>query len=157
MRGARTYEKSPVGVDGGYTLLELLVVMAIIAVVSGVTAANFSGSSEGAKLRAESRKLISHMRYTRVRALSESQVFSVVVDSDGRAYQVTPGDEMIALPDPLVMSLSSLNEGPEFYAGKIAFYPDGSSSGGMITLTAPFGDSVIHVNWMTGEVAHAPE
>ena len=72
----------------GFTLLEVLVVITIIALVLGVTAANFSGSNESAKLRAESRKLISHIRYTRDRALTESRIFSISVTDNGLGYQV---------------------------------------------------------------------
>ena len=40
---------------------------------------------------------------------------------------------------------------------QIQFFPDGSSSGGEVSLQSPAGGSRITVNWLTGEVALAPD
>lgn len=143
----------------GFTLLELLVVMTIMALVIGVATVSFSGSNPSVKLKAESRQLISNFRYARSRALSESRIFSVSIIDDGRGYQVDPGAESILLPPTMLMSLHSQTQGPELSSDRISFYPDGSSSGGTITLSVLEGDVDlkigIAINWITSEISHA--
>ena len=145
----------------GFTLLELLVVITIMALVIGVTSARYSGSNPAVKLKAESRQLVSHLRHTRVRALSESRILSVSIVDGGQAYQVDPGAKIVSLSAPIVMTLHPLTHGPKFSADSISFYPDGSSSGGSVTLSTTAGESTsnekVDVNWITGEVSHAPD
>ena len=143
----------------GFSLVEMLVVIAILALVATVGATRLSGPNEATVLKAEARKLVSHLRATRSMSLAKSRVFTVEAVEGGAGYAIRPGEEIVQLPDTLTLSLSpgrrigpALNDDPA-----IAFYPDGSASGGSITLAGPSGGQRITVNWMTGEVALAPQ
>ena len=77
---------------------------------------------------------------------------------DGAGYAIQPGDETVTLPEPITIKLNR-QKSPIRSSSKpisIDFYPDGSSSGGTLSLSAESGEHKIAVNWMTGEVAIAP-
>ncbi|TDG15233.1 type II secretion system protein GspH [Seongchinamella unica] len=141
----------------GFSLMELLVVIAILGLVAGVTAARLSDPNQSTSLKAESRKLITHLRATRSKALGESRIYTVESAEDGSGYAIRPGEEDIKLPQGIELSLQA-GAGSAKTIGtrpSIRFFPDGSASGGVITLRGLAGQRKVAVNWMTGEVAQA--
>ncbi len=76
----------------GFTLVEIMVVMVIIALVMGLVATSMSRSISGAEARAASRKLVASLRYTRARAIIDKKEQVFQVDTENRSYQA-PGRE----------------------------------------------------------------
>lgn len=145
--------------SGGFSLIELLVVMAILGVLAGLVTARVSSPNEATVLKTESRKLIAHLRATRSKALAESEIYSVMTTDEGKGYAIRPGEEIVILTGAISLELSSTNM-PAGLSGSvpsITFYPDGSTSGGTIILSGSNGKREISVNWITGEVAIAPQ
>ena len=70
----------------------------------------------------------------------------------GRSYTIVPSNETIVLPGELSLSLNSGAQRGIVPAASVLFYPDGSSSGGSLVLSAPSGKMTIDINWLTGEV-----
>lgn len=141
----------------GFTLIEILVVVALVAVLTGVIAAVVSGGLGGAKVRAASKDLVAALRSTRALAVTgrESQV--LVLDVERRAYKA-PGRDWVELPKDMELSmLTAAEEQLDSNQGQIRFFADGSSTGGNIELSR--GDALwrIEIGWLTGEVRMNPQ
>jgi len=137
----------------GFTLLELLVVISLLAMIAGIVAANLQRGSTSAQLNSQTRQLMALLRQTRTRALSESQILVMSAGEDGTRYRVGPSEEDVALPEGFSVAIQSNTQVQGFAQNQILFYPDGSSSGGQIEMHSPAGDAEIDVNWLTGEVS----
>jgi len=137
----------------GFTLLELLVVMFLVTLTAGVVASRLSGATGGSELKVEARKLITLLRHTRARAISQSLSLGVGTAGDGSQYQIHPGDDQITLPEGLLITITPETDGVAAGQPFIYFYPDGSSNGGVLELQSAAGSYTLRVNWLTGEVA----
>ncbi|TDJ33015.1 MAG: type II secretion system protein GspH [Gammaproteobacteria bacterium] len=139
----------------GFTLLELVVVMAISALVMGAVTLSLSASVSKAEVRASGRRMAAALRYTRSQAIvtRREQVFEVMIDDDGSSYRVPGKDRIYELPEDVGVSLTTARmELTGDDAGGIRFYPDGSSTGGSITLGNDEFTQTLDIVWLTGEV-----
>jgi general secretion pathway protein H len=125
----------------GFTLLELLVVVAVIALL--MTAVPMAiGSGSGVQLDAQARRIAAVLREAHARAL-------------GEAGEIRLGGEDLA---QLVAddTGSSHDRGLELHASgprrEIAFFPDGTSSGGTVRLERGRDVVEVSVDWLTGQV-----
>jgi general secretion pathway protein H len=137
----------------GFTLVEKLVVMAIIALVLGVVATGMSRSISGAEARQAARKVVASLRYTRTQAIlrHSEQVFEV--DVEKRSYKA-PGRDMVALPEGVEILLTTArSEMTSESVGGIRFFPDGGSTGGRVDLSVRGREYVVNVAWLTGEAS----
>jgi len=136
----------------GFSLIELIAVLTLIAIVAGAAAVSLSGSLAGAKTRAAVRDLTAAMRQTRGLAIVNGEERSLEVDVEARTYQV-PGKPPVQLPEELQMKLlTAATEQTGDSRGQIRFFPDGSSSGGRVTLTRDHHEWRVEIAWLTGEV-----
>lgn len=76
----------------GFTLMELLLVMLIIAVSAAIVAPSFTGFSRGRRLPNTATALMTTGRWCRVQALSEGTTFRLNIDRSGRQWSVTKDD-----------------------------------------------------------------
>lgn len=138
--------------QSGFSLLELLVVLVIVAVMATLIGVSISRSITGAEVRGASRDLMAALRYTRGQAILKRQEQTLSVDVEKRQYQA-PGKEAVELPDGMdVRLLTARTERTGESAGTIRFFPDGSSTGGKVTLAAGEREWVVTVGWLTGEI-----
>lgn len=135
----------------GFTLVELMMVMVIIAAVMGLVATSMSSSISSAEARAASRKLVASLRYTRARAILDKTEQVLLVDTENRSYQA-PGRKQVNLPEGVDLTITTARSEltSESVAG-IRFFPDGGSTGGHIELTVNGREYRIDVAWLTGE------
>ena len=135
----------------GFTLVELIVVMVIIALMMGLVAASLSRSVSSAEARAATRKLVANLRYTRTKAIVDKQEKTFSVDIENRSY-TAPGRKAITLPDGVELSLTTArSEMTDENVGGIRFFPDGGSTGGHIEMYVNGREYRVDVAWLTGE------
>lgn len=135
----------------GFTLIEIMVVMVIIALVMGLVATSMARSVSSAEARAATRKMVASLRYTRARAILDKKEQVFQVDTENRTYQA-PGRKQITLPKGVDVTITTARS--EFTAenvGGIRFFPDGGSTGGHIELTVNEREYRVNVAWLTGE------
>jgi general secretion pathway protein H len=140
----------------GFTLVEIIAVVALIALATTVVVVSVGTGLEGARVRAASKEVAAALRFTRTQAIVKREAQVLVVDVENRTYKA-PGREAIALPRQLeIKLLTAAEELLDDGVGQIRFFPDGSSTGGHIELMR--GDAVwrIDVGWLTGEVLLRP-
>ncbi|MBI2300890.1 MAG: prepilin-type N-terminal cleavage/methylation domain-containing protein [Armatimonadetes bacterium] len=74
---------------GGLTLVELLVVLALIAMVSAALVPSFAGVLSDTRLRAGARSILAQCRYARDLAVQRATYARVVFDSGSQIHAVT--------------------------------------------------------------------
>jgi general secretion pathway protein H len=141
------------GRRAGFTLLELMVVLVIGAVayviILGVP---FRGPTTS-DLKAAARTLASGLRQAQTTAMATRRDATLVLDLDAREFEVT-GSEMRTLPRELELQLYTAQaEALSERKGAIRFYPDGSSTGGRITVASGERKYLVDVDWLTGRVS----
>ena len=138
----------------GLTLLEILIVIALMAIIAGFVIPMFSGPVSTSELRASARQLAAGLRLARSEALAERRETFLVVDVAGKRFKVDR--------DPAEHNLSSKVDIKLFTAqndlvsdniGSIRFFPDGGSNGGRITVASGERKFDVDVDWLTGRVA----
>ena len=107
---------------------------------------------QAVEARAAVRDLTAALRQTRGLAIVKGEERSLEIDVEARTYQV-PDKSPVQLPEELQMKLlTAATEQTGDSKGMIRFFPDGSSSGGRITLTRDRHEWRVEIAWLTGEV-----
>lgn len=138
--------------QGGFSLLELMAVLILIAIAVTIASVSVASSLGSAKIQAVSRDLVAALRYTRGQAIVKGQQKTLDVDLEDMSY-TAPGKSAVKFPDKVeIKLLTAQNELIHDRAGRIRFYPDGSSTGGHISVIAGAREWRVNVGWLTGEV-----
>lgn len=137
----------------GFTLIEMIVVLAITSLLFvGAATAFFHGPQAHAALESSAREIASGFRAARQEAILRGQPESVVVDVVSGAWR-RPGSQPKYLPRGVrAMLFTQDTDVDGRRRGLIRFYPDGSSSGGGVSLDAEGLQYEILVDWLTGGV-----
>lgn len=137
----------------GFTLLELVVVLAIMAMLVAVVPPMVSGVGGTVDLRGAARELGTALRYTRGRAIAGNREIALELDVKDRYYRFSDSDQRHSLPQRLDYNLyAARSEFSDADTGSIRFFPDGSSTGGRITITWGERAYEVDVNWLVGKI-----
>jgi len=145
------------GRDGGFTLIEMLVVLAIMGAVIGIVVMRGPITSRGLQTRAAAGLLAQTLREARAAAIEHSRIVNVAIDPVHRNFAVDGGPVHVMAPGMAVTVLPPALRGPG-EVRVISFSPDGSASGGGVLLGSGNRRVRIGVEWLTGrvQVANAP-
>ncbi|MGR8979522.1 MAG: GspH/FimT family pseudopilin [Gammaproteobacteria bacterium] len=137
----------------GFTLLELLIVLAIIVLGFSVVAFNVSAGKGVMEHKAAVRDIVSALRYARGQALMFHQEKTVSFDLAKNSYTVSGRDKEYTIPAAIdVTIVTAQSELTGQGQGSFRFYPDGSSSGGRLLLERGSRAIQIDISWLTGHV-----
>ena len=156
--------------QGGFTLLELMVAFAIAALLVGVATPAGLRFYDTMQYRSAVGDLQSAAVNARYRAITSGRAVDLLVAPDDARFIVLPAepeaerdfdlDSAKQLASDLdIQMISAEVLSPRPGVGAIRFYPDGSSTGGSITLLRPSGAGVrLRVDWLLGRVSQeSPE
>ena len=136
----------------GFSLLEMLLVMAIIAFAGLLAASAMTGGFDGIRLRSATSDIAAQLRFTRAQAMATGKRQDFSIDPHAHTWRA-PKERHGTLPKQLGIAFYGAREvQPSANEGGIAFFPDGASTGGRIRLTAKNAARDIDVAWLTGEV-----
>jgi type II secretion system protein H len=136
-----------------FTLFELVLVLAIIAIVVGVTTLSLSGFVQGRELADTATRFIAVTRYARTQAVCQATVYRLNIDPQQNRWWLTraddsgtnfvvadsTGDSDATLSDKLQIDCAfPLQAGTQV----IDFEPGGKTDPGTITLRGPRGGSI---------------
>ncbi|GAB6041074.1 hypothetical protein JCM17961_17480 [Endothiovibrio diazotrophicus] len=132
----------------GFTLLELLVVMAIVGMLAALVAPRI-GSSEGSLFRAQVREAVAALNYARRSAIIQGYPAEAVlqpggVTDPGEGHWVSRGVSLSVLE-------GKVPEGKDA-PFKVTFFPEGGSSGGELALKLGTRTATIRIDAVTGRV-----
>jgi len=138
----------------GFSLLEIMVVMVIAGLMIALVPPLFSGAVSGTKLKGSARDLAIVLRETRSQAIIRNAEQLVHLDLETPRYRVGNGKPQ-ALPEDVVMAVQLITGATvaEMSQHVVRFFPDGSSSGELITLSGGNQAYHLHLNWLTGSIA----
>lgn len=141
----------------GFTLVELLVVFAIVALLTAVVPLAFERMRESSQYRDTVRGMLSDIRQARFRALTEGREVRFRVDLAQRNYGI---DGRPVRQVPLPLQLRATVADIQLTSGQgagILFLPSGGATGGTIEIVRPGGAGVrLTVDWLSGGVAQSP-
>jgi len=138
----------------GFTLLELLVVLVIAGAGYALLVRFNAGGVSGAQLKSAARAVAAGLRDARGTAIARQESTALVLDLENRSMEVGGGARARELPKRLDLKLyTAQSEIVDGKRGAIRFYPDGSSTGGRVTLASGERRFLVDVDWLTGRVS----
>ena len=137
----------------GFSLLEVIVVITIIALsYTLLPKMVFSGVS-GAELRSNARAVATGLRRARDAAINTRREAVMSINLENREFTLPNDPKLHKLNEKLDVKLfTSEADQISDKVGAIRFYPDGSSNGGRVTVAAGERGFEIDVDWLTGHV-----
>lgn len=137
----------------GFTLVEVMVVLVIVALMLALVGSSISRNISGAEMRTAAGKVAAGLRYTRTQAILKKSEQVFLVDTENLTYQA--GDRKADnFPEGMLVELNTArSELTSESAGGIRFYPDGGSTGGNVRLEANGRVYQVNVAWLTGEAS----
>lgn len=136
----------------GVSLLEMLLVIALLAAVSVLAATALSGGFRGIQLRSTAKDIASQLRYTRTQAIASGQPQRFTLNPEGHAW-TAPNGRGGQIPPALRVTFTGAREvQPRRGEGAIVFFADGASTGGRVQISDQRAAWNVDVAWLTGEV-----
>jgi general secretion pathway protein H len=140
----------------GFTLIEMLVVLAVAALIVSLVMPRLTGAQERAALRTAAHELAAGLRSTRSRAMTRSHSEVFVLDTRTGAFRAGTRAGVERIPGGIGVALTTVAQDQDGGSqGGITFFADGSSTGGGIALTSGKDRNTVLVDWLTGRVSIA--
>ncbi|HWD59054.1 MAG TPA: GspH/FimT family pseudopilin [Stellaceae bacterium] len=143
--------------QAGFTLLEMIVVVAILGLALILIVGYRPPWSGGLGVRGAASKLASTLRLARSEAIARDTPVSVAIDVASRRYRVGEGPVQALPPSLKVEFLTLASNRNATNSGVLRFYPDGSSTGGRVTVGDGAHTLVVGVDWLNGRVSIGDE
>ena len=135
----------------GFTLLELLVVLTLVGLLLLLLPPVVT--SGGAGLKAAARDVAAGLKRAQSEAITQNREVAFVLDVNAHQFRIDSESAPHRLPEVAMRLYTARSELVDAATGAIRFYPDGSSTGGEITLSEGERAHHVAVDWLTGRVS----
>ena len=138
---------------GGFTILEVIVVLVIGAIAYSLILGVPMRGASVYDLKSSARTLASGLRQAQTTAMATWRDTVLTLDMEAKEFVVPGVADAKRLPQAVDLKLyNAQSEVASEKRGSIRFYPDGSSTGGRITVSAGERKYLVDVDWLTGRV-----
>lgn len=139
--------------EAGFTLLELLVVLAMVGMFAALIPGIYSKYADAAKFKSFAVGMVSDLRHARAIARVDMDSGYLWIDLREGAYGVA-NFEAKKLPQDYSLSvISGFNRVDKKTRHEFVFFPGGGSTGGEIVVASKEGRrKKIVVDWLTGRI-----
>ena len=128
--------------------------LALGAIIYAVVLSVPMGKASAADLKAAARSLAAGLRTAQSTAMATRRDALLTVDMESREYLASGEQQAHTLPKSIELKLyTAQTEVTSERRGSIRFYPDGSSTGGRITVASGERKYLVDVDWLTGRGA----
>jgi len=140
--------------SAGFTLLELLAVLTVIALAAVALSFRSGASSGTAQFRAALANTTAIMRLARSRAIADASNHVVIIDLDGRRISEAASGQGFGISKEVEL-MATVAESEHYSDGTVGirFYGNGTSTGGRLAYAWRGQTYEIEVNWLTGHVS----
>jgi type II secretion system protein H len=138
----------------GFTLIEMVLVLLLVALVAGIVAPSLRNFSSGAQLRDTADRFVTLTRLARVQALSTGQVHRLTIDSsknqcvveaeNAQQLEALSGhlDSSFAIPDGLRIQMKDAQGTARDF---VEFYPNGRTQKASVHISMLEGEGFLDV------------
>lgn len=141
----------------GFTLLETIVVLTLMIMILAITPPLYSHALAGSRLTSAARLLATALKEARNNAIQQQHETTLILDVVHQQFIFDRRQYPLKLPQPTkVTFLTADSEKINEAQAAIRFFPDGSSTGGKITLTSATAGYIVEINWLTGKIKVSP-
>ena len=138
----------------GFTLLELLIVLMLMAIIAGFVLPIFGPGVSTTDLKRSAREVAAGLRLARGQAIAQGTEATLELDVAARTFRVPPDPRLHTMPSGIELKLfTAQRDLVSDQVGAVRFFPDGGSNGGRITLAAGERKYDVDIDWLTGRVA----
>jgi general secretion pathway protein H len=141
--------------SGGFTLIEILVVLGVLGLALALIVSYGSPPSGGLALRKAAGDLEGGLREARSLAIAGNRTTALVLDLAARRWRVGSQPDN-PLPEGIEIRLLSVaGEATGGNRAAFRFWPDGSATGGRIELIGANRKTQIGVDWLSGRISQS--
>jgi general secretion pathway protein H len=138
----------------GFTLLELLVVLTIVAVVLAFVPGFMLRGQPGLDVDVAARAIADSLRQARSEAVLQNREQLFALDVEERLFRIGGQRAPVQIPRGIEITFQTArSEAVSEKIGRIRFFPDGSATGGRIGLALDGQRVDVVVDWLTGLVS----
>ena len=141
--------------SGGFTFIEITLVMVIAGLLFAIALPNIGALSDSLAYRGAVRDVMSAAQSARRQSLRTGEPVDLLIYTKRKALEVSGGRSgMQELPESISLAVTSAAEvSTEMNVAAIRFYPFGGSTGGDIEIGGPGGSgTLVQVGWLMGDV-----
>ena len=139
--------------QSGFSLIEMVAVLAIIALTSGLILSAISPGKSSRELKSVAIEIAAHLRNARSFAINRQKQNVVIFDVSRHIVNLGQSQKILHLDQDISMILNTADS--EHQTARVAgirFFPNGSSTGGTLQLRRHSQAYEIRVNWLNGRV-----
>ncbi|MBV8701763.1 MAG: prepilin-type N-terminal cleavage/methylation domain-containing protein [Bradyrhizobium sp.] len=137
----------------GMTLLEMVCVLAILALLAGILLPRLAMSTSRSRLEAHAVEIVALLKADRSAAIERGGVVAAAIDAPDRTVRSGSGPWTVRVPEDVVFNAllpQRCNGRPAL--STISFLASGMSCGGTLSLTRGGSGFEVRVNWLTGDI-----
>jgi general secretion pathway protein H len=139
--------------ERGFTLLEMVCVLAIIALLAAVLLPIIPHETSRSRLQAYALQAAALLKEDRNAAIRHQTSVATVVDAETRAIRSGSSQAVVRIPQDVRFDAVLPRSCRDHAAlSTISFFANGTSCGGAIALTRLNAGYEIRVNWLTGRI-----
>jgi general secretion pathway protein H len=154
---SRIGENDPNGNESGFTLLEVVCVLAIIAILSAMLLPAFPRGTTRAQLESYALDIAGLLTADRNAALRRGGEIVTRIDAKRRLVRAGASARTVKLPDDVtVSSVLSARCNSSAPGSALTFFPSGMSCGGAVSVSRMSVGYEVRVSWFTGGVEIVP-
>ena len=139
--------------ERGFTLLEMVCVIALVAMIAAVLLPFLPRHTSRSRLQAYALEAATLLKADRNTAIRRRADVSTLVDAPSRAIRSGATSQIVRIPDDVRFDVLLPQTCRQRAAlSSISFFADGMSCGGSIALSRLDTAYEIRVNWLTGRI-----
>jgi general secretion pathway protein H len=143
--------------EDGFSLLEVVCVVAIISIVAAIILPAVPGGTSRARIEAYALETAALLKADRNAAIRRGIEVVTEVDAGTRSVRSGAFRRIIRVPDDVVLDATlAARCGDRGTGNTISFFASGLSCGGVIGLSRHGVGYQVRVNWLTGSVEVVP-